>query len=196
MSFKGRVLQNLPAAPRPIRRAGLLKSRERNLLEIMNAFCRSGHFLQRQDLYTESSQDPRSRSSQVGAAGVVEEYVEPLGPRILVRKDESRHETRGGIVLPDQAEIPTITGRVVEISAEVSHDVDFPVRKYDKVLFHPKRAIPVDFEPDNLLYVVPIEDVVAVFRRTPRGAEKQGSDDSEADDADISPDFLDDEEAD
>ena len=96
---------------------------------------------------------------------MVQQYVEPLGPRILVRKDESRQETRGGIVLPDQAEIPTITGRVVEISAEVENDPDFPVSKYDKVLFHPKQAIPVDFEPDNLLFVVPIDDVVAVFRR-------------------------------
>ncbi|QDT63406.1 co-chaperone GroES [Calycomorphotria hydatis] len=93
------------------------------------------------------------------------EFVEPLGMRILIRKDESRQETRGGIVLPDDAEIPTITGRVVEISAQIDRDEDFPVRKYDKVLFNPKRAIPVDFEPDNLLFVVPIEDVVAVFRR-------------------------------
>ena len=36
---------------------------------------------------------------------------------------------------------------------------------YDKILFHPKHAIPVDFEPDNQLFVVPVEDVVAVFRR-------------------------------
>lgn len=100
---------------------------------------------------------------------MMNEFVEPLGPRILIRKDESRHQTRGGIVLPDQAEIPTITGRVVEISAEVEHDEDFPVSKYDKVLFHPKHAIPVDLEPDNVLFVVPIDDVVAVFRRTPRG---------------------------
>lgn len=94
------------------------------------------------------------------------DYVEPLGKRILIRKDEARQKTRGGIVLPDQAEIPTITGRVVEISVQIERDQDFPVRKYDKVLFHPKNAIPVDFESDNLLYVVPIEDVVAVFRRS------------------------------
>jgi chaperonin GroES len=94
------------------------------------------------------------------------EFVEPLGPRILIRKDEARQKTRGGIVLPDQAEIPTITGRVVEISLEVENDPEFPVRKYDKVLFHPKGAIPVDFESDNLLYVVPIDDVVAVFRKS------------------------------
>jgi chaperonin GroES len=105
------------------------------------------------------------------ATVVVPEYVEPLGPRILVRKDENKHETRGGIVLPDRAEIPTITGRVVEISAEIERNPDFPVRKYDKVLFHPKNAIPVDFEPDNLLFVVPIEDVVAVFRRVPKPIE-------------------------
>ena len=93
------------------------------------------------------------------------EYVEPLGLRILIRKDEARHQTRGGIVLPDSSEIPTITGRVVEISVQVERSEDFPIRKYDKVLFHPKNAIPVDFETDNLLFVVPVEDVVAVFRR-------------------------------
>ena len=94
------------------------------------------------------------------------ESVEPLGRRILIRKDDSRQTTKGGIVLPDQAEIPTITGRVVEISALISNDSDFPVRKYDKVLFHPKDAIPVDLESDNVLFVVDIDDVVAVFRRT------------------------------
>lgn len=93
------------------------------------------------------------------------EFVEPLGRRVLIRKDEGRQKTRGGIVLPDKAEIPTITGRVVEVSAQIERDDDFPIRKYDKVLFHPKNAIPVDLEADNVLFVVPIEDVVAVFRK-------------------------------
>ena len=94
------------------------------------------------------------------------EYVEPLGMRLLIRKDEARQQTRGGIVLPDNSEIPTITGRVVEISVQIERDEDFPIRKYDRVLFHPKNAIPVDFEIDNLLFVVPAADVVAVFRRS------------------------------
>ncbi len=98
------------------------------------------------------------------------EFVEPLGKRILIRKDESRQATRGGILLPDSSEIPTITGRVVEISVQIERDDDFPIHKYDKVLFHPKNAIPVDLEADNLLFVVPIEDVVAVFRRTKAAA--------------------------
>jgi chaperonin GroES len=93
------------------------------------------------------------------------EYVEPIGARVLVRKDDPKRETKGGIALPDQSEIPTITGRIVAISAQVENDPDIPLRQYDKILFHPKNAIPVDFESDNQLFVVPAEDVVAVFRR-------------------------------
>jgi len=95
------------------------------------------------------------------------EYVEPIGARVLVRKDEPKRQTRGGIALPDVAEIPTITGRIVTISVEVENDDDVPLRQYDKILFHPKNAIPVDLEHDNQLFVVPVEDVVAVFRRKP-----------------------------
>ena len=93
------------------------------------------------------------------------EYGEPIGSRVVVRKDEPKRETKGGIALPDQSEIPTITGRIVTISTLIENDDDVPLRQYDKILFHPKNAIPVDFEPDNQLFVVPVEDIVAVFRR-------------------------------
>ena len=93
------------------------------------------------------------------------EVVEPLGDRVLVRKDEDRKVTKVGIHLPDKMEIPTLTGRIVAISAQVENDVDYPIQQYDKVLFNPKRSIPVDFEGDNRLFVIPVEDVVAVFRK-------------------------------
>ena len=92
------------------------------------------------------------------------ETVEPLGKRVLIRKDEDKKSTKGGIALPDKIEIPTITGRIVTVSVQLSNDDDFPIRQYDKVLFNPSNSIPVDFEPGNQLFVVPIEDVVAVFR--------------------------------
>jgi chaperonin GroES len=92
------------------------------------------------------------------------ETVEPIGKRVLIRKDEDKKQTKSGIHLPDKIEIPTITGRVVSISAQVDRDEDYPVDQYDRVLFNPKRAIPVDLEGDNRLFVIPIEDVVAVFR--------------------------------
>jgi chaperonin GroES len=93
------------------------------------------------------------------------ETVEPIGKRVLIRKDEDKRETKGGIKLPDNIEIPTITGRVVAVSAEVEGMAEIPLRKYDKVLFNPKGAIPVDFEGDNRLFVVEVVNVVAVFRK-------------------------------
>lgn len=94
------------------------------------------------------------------------ETVEPIGPRVLIRKDDDKKQTKSGIHLPDKIEIPTLTGRVVTVSAEVEGDENYPIQQYDRVLFNPKQAIPVDFEGDNRLFVVPVEDIVAVFRKT------------------------------
>lgn len=92
------------------------------------------------------------------------ETVEPIGARVLIRKDRDKKQTKSGIHLPDKIEIPTLTGRVIAVSAEVSIDEKYPIKEYDRVLFNPKSAIPVDFEGDNRLFVVPVENVVAVFR--------------------------------
>ena len=93
------------------------------------------------------------------------ETVEPIGKRVLIRKDEDKKQTKSGIHLPDKIEIPTLTGRVVTVSTEVANDENYPIAQYDRVLFNPKEAIPVDFEGDNRLFVVPIENIVAVFRK-------------------------------
>ncbi len=97
------------------------------------------------------------------------EIVEPIGLRVLIRKDEDKKQTKSGIHLPDKIEIPTLTGRIVSVSAQVAADENYPIKRYDRILFNPKHAIPVDFEGDNRLFVVPVEDVVAVFRREPAG---------------------------
>jgi len=93
------------------------------------------------------------------------ETIEPIGTRVLIRKDEDKKTTKGGIQLPGNMEIPTITGRIVAVSMQVQRDEDYPIAHYDRVLFNPKNAVPVDFEGDNRLFVVPVEDIVAVFRR-------------------------------
>jgi len=93
------------------------------------------------------------------------EIVEPIGKRVLIRKDDDKKQTKSGIHLPDKVEIPTLTGRVVSISTQIDSDEDYPIQQYDRVLFNPKEAIPVDFEGDNRLFVVPIENIVAVFRK-------------------------------
>ena len=60
--------------------------------------------------------------------------------RVLIRKDEDRKQTKSGIHLPDKIEIPTLTGRVVAISAQVEHDEDYPIKQYDRVLFNPNKV--------------------------------------------------------
>ena len=117
------------------------------------------------DFTNQESQTKKSEPNMAKKKADTFEYVEPIGDRVLVRKDEPKRETRGGIALPDAAEIPTITGRIVTISAVVENDDELPLRQYDKILFHPKNSVPVDLEHDNQLYVIPVEDVVAVFRR-------------------------------
>lgn len=94
------------------------------------------------------------------------EIVEPIGKRILIRKDEDKKQTKSGIHLPDKMEIPTLTGRIVAVSIEVETDSNYPIEQYDRILFNPKGSIPVDFEGDNRLFVVPVENVVAVFRKS------------------------------
>lgn len=102
--------------------------------------------------------DPKTSSRSL-------ETVEPIGNRVLIRKDEDKKQTKSGIHLPDRIEIPTLTGRIVAISAQVENNADYPIRQYDRILFNPKNSIPVDFEGDNRLFVIPVEDVVAVFRQ-------------------------------
>ncbi|MHC4237911.1 MAG: co-chaperone GroES [Planctomycetota bacterium] len=107
-----------------------------------------------------------SKDNQNAKSADIFETVEPIGMRILIRKDEDKKQTKGGIQLPDNIEIPTITGRIVSISAEVEMSSEVPLSQYDKVLFNPKGAIPVDFEGSNRLFVVEVENVVAVFRKS------------------------------
>ena len=94
------------------------------------------------------------------------DVVEPIGKRVVIRKDDNRRTTKSGIVLPDSHEIPVITGRVVAISKMIENDEDHTIRQYDKVLFDPREAIPVEMEPDNRLFVVNLDRVLAIFRRS------------------------------
>ena len=94
------------------------------------------------------------------------DIIEPIGKRVVVRKDDNKRQTKSGIVLPDSHEIPVITGRVIAISKQIERDEDHTIRQYDKVLFDPREAIPVELEHDNRLFVVAIDRVLAIFRRS------------------------------
>jgi chaperonin GroES len=120
-------------------------------------------------------------ATKPGGAKRRSEYdvIEPIGERVVIRKDENKRETRSGIVLPDSHEIPVITGRVIAISKQIENDEDQTIRQYDKVLFDPREAIPVELEHDNKMFVVHIDRVLAIFRRSdqPAGTGKPKSTD-------------------
>ncbi len=107
--------------------------------------------------------------------------LRPLGDKVLVKRVEAESKTKSGIVLPDSHEIPVITGRVIAISKAIENDEDQTIRQYDKVLFDPREAIPVELEHDNRLFVVAIDRVLAIFRRS--GQSKSAAPDDDADDA-------------
>jgi chaperonin GroES len=110
------------------------------------------------------------------------DVIEPIGKRVVVRKDDNKRQTRSGIVLPDSHEIPVITGRVIAISKAIEHDEDQTIRQYDKVLFDPREAIPVELEHDNRLFVVALDRVLAIFRRSePPAKPAHPKDDGSAD---------------
>src|ERR1700744_2578029 len=104
---------------------------------------------------------PRNKSSEF-------DVIEPIGKRVVIRKDDNKRQTKSGIVLPDSHEIPVITGRVIAISKAIENDEDQTIRQYDKVLFDPREAIPVELEHDNRLFVVSLDRVLAIFRRSER----------------------------
>ncbi len=122
-------------------------------------------------------------SKQPSARRVEYDVIEPTGKRVVIRKDDNKRQTRGGIVLPDSHEIPVITGRVIAISKAIENDEDETIRQYDKVLFDPREAIPVELEHDNRLFVVGIDRVLAIFRRSDKNkASVQDASDSGAQD--------------
>ena len=117
-------------------------------------------------------------AKQPSARRVDYDLIEPIGKRVVIRKDDNRRETKTGIVLPDSHEIPVITGRVIAISKLIENDDDLTIRQYDKVLFDPREAIPVELEHDNKLFVVALERVLAIFRRSDQKLPEAPKDDS------------------
>lgn len=103
--------------------------------------------------------------NETNQSSKLNEVIIPLYQRVLICKDDDKKETKGGIILPDNSEVPVITGRVVEVSPDLEEEISYPLKKYDKVIVNPARAIPVDLEHGNRLYVIPAKDIVAVFKK-------------------------------
>src|SRR5207302_6073618 len=60
------------------------------------------------------------------------DVIEPIGKRVVVRKDDNKRQTKSGIVLPDSHEIPVITGRVIAVSKAIENDERSEERRVGK----------------------------------------------------------------
>lgn len=100
------------------------------------------------------------------ATSVLDTQIVPMCGRVLICKDDDKNVTKGGIILPDNAKIEVITGRVVELAADLEDNPKYePMVRLDRVIVNPSRSIPVEIEPGNKLFIIPVEDVVAVFKK-------------------------------
>ncbi len=87
----------------------------------------------------------------------------PVGERVLIQKDEDQKQTKGGIILPEKSKVPATTARVVEVSIRVENEPLEPIRKLDKVLLYLDNAVPVSNEPGNRLFIVHVDEILAVL---------------------------------
>src|SRR3954471_9082966 len=87
----------------------------------------------------------------------------PLNGKVLFMKDEDKAVTKGGIILPDDAKIQVLTGRVVSLAEDIRRNRAFKyLRKFDKIMTNYRDAVPFELEAGNRHYLVPVTSITGV----------------------------------
>lgn len=90
--------------------------------------------------------------------------IRPVGDQILVLHDRHKQTTGGGILLPDKAAIPVLTGRILAMSEKIkSETYEFPFEVGDQIVYNVSAAIPIDLDPGDKRYLLPAEAVLGVI---------------------------------
>lgn len=90
--------------------------------------------------------------------------VLPVGEMVLIYHDEDQKETAGGIILPDRAKVPVLTGRIIAIPDKLKEDkVEYPFEELDRVIYDPRCAIPVELLSHNRHFLVESKYIYAVI---------------------------------
>ena len=92
--------------------------------------------------------------------------IQPLGDRIVIRRDESEDTTAGGIVLPDAAKDKPARGRVVSVGDGKLLDDgsrgDMQVKAGDRVLFTSYAGETIELGDDEYL-LMSEDNILAVI---------------------------------
>ena len=92
--------------------------------------------------------------------------LQPLGDRVVVRRDESEEKTAGGLVLPDSAQDKPSRGTIVSVgTGKLLDDCtrgSLQVKEGDRVLFTSYAGTEIDIDGDQLL-IMSESDILAVI---------------------------------
>ena len=92
--------------------------------------------------------------------------IQPLGPRLLVKRLDEEEESSGGIIIPDSAKEKPQEAEVISLGTggkdENGNDIDFTVKKKDKVLISKYGGTDVKIDGKELL-IVNESDILAVI---------------------------------
>lgn len=97
--------------------------------------------------------------------------IEPLGTRVIVRKDEPIEETENGLILTGTSRKTPIWGMVAAVGPG-TEDEPMTLKIGDKVIFPTSGGM--DIEVDDIEYTIfKLEDILAVARILDEDEEKK-----------------------
>jgi chaperonin GroES len=93
--------------------------------------------------------------------------IKPLHDRVLVKRIEEEHKTKGGIIIPDTAKEKPQMGEVIAAGGgkktEDGKVIPMDVKKGDKVLFSKYSGTEVKIDGEELL-IMREEDILGVIQ--------------------------------
>ena len=92
--------------------------------------------------------------------------IKPLGPRVLIKRLDEQEESSGGIIIPDTAKEKPQEAEVVGLGTggkdENGNDIEFTVKKKDKVLISKYGGTDIKIDRKDLL-IVNESDILAII---------------------------------
>ena len=94
--------------------------------------------------------------------------VRPIGDKILIKRLEAIEVSKGGIVLPDSAKEKPTEGKVIALGdgrvSEEGNNVDFTVKKNDRVIFQSYAGSEVKIDGEEYL-ILSEDDIMAIVEK-------------------------------
>ena len=92
--------------------------------------------------------------------------IQPLADRVLVKRIEEEHQTKGGIIVPDTAKEKPQQGKIVEVGpgrvADDGKRVPLEVKKGNKILFGKYAGTEITVGSEEYL-ILREDDILAII---------------------------------